>query len=213
MDKSGVRDRCWAKAWEWAWTWAGPTAKLPVKGLVHVFMLSGGREDEGLLMKGLGDTRVKVSCERLRDGTGGGGKSEGVLLDSPTTAVREEDEEDEEVVDDEVVEKRGAECRERGGGSVAEEAHLGRGGGREVECEWGGGPERRELLRVNDWVLSQVDELGKIRSEARVLKGSDFHCASCWRPFNPFSCYPDGCSCEVGVGAGVAPGTAFGAWP
>ena len=75
--------------------------------------------------------------------------------------------------------KTGAECREREAGNTAEDEDLGKGGG--------SGPDRRELLRVKDWVLCQEEGTGK-RSEAGVSKGSDFHCASCWRPFNPFIC-------------------------
>lgn len=156
-----------------------------MKGLVVVELLlllllgTGGCS----LRKGLGETRDSVSCERLRDGTGGGGRREGTLPEEANshvagdTAAEDEEEEekekgacsgDEEDDEEDEAEKRGAECRLREVvGNVAED--LGVGGGSM--------PERSELLRFRDWVLSQEEEPGT-RSKGSVLKESGFHCAS-----------------------------------
>lgn len=78
MEKSGVSERCWT----WAWVWA--RGRPPMKGLVVVLLLlllllgAPG----GSLRKGLGEMRVRVSWERLREGTGGGGRREGALPES-----------------------------------------------------------------------------------------------------------------------------------
>lgn len=149
MLKSGVSERCCC------------TSGL-VKGLVLL-----GRAGSASVEKGPGEVR-SVSCDLLRDGTGGGGsremvangdgvENEGVV----SVACRSDGKED---------------LWERDEGRVFEDCFdIGTAGG-----------ERREVPLVRDWVVCQEEEEEERKSHASVSKGSGFHCASLWIPFSPF---------------------------
>lgn len=77
--KSGVIERCCCCCC---------CASGPVKGLVLL-----GRAGSGSVKKGPGEA-LSVSCERLRDGTGGGGRSE--AAEKGDEVESEEEDEDEE---------------------------------------------------------------------------------------------------------------------
>lgn len=166
MLKSGVSDRCWRCCC--------CCASGRVKGLVLL-----GRAGSGSAGKGPGEAR-RVSCERLRDGTGGGGSREEANGDG----VESEEEEDDSSA---CRSDRAEDWREKDEGRVLED-------GADTGTEGGA---RREEPRVRDWVVCQGDddeeedeeEEGEERkSDVRVSKGSSFHCASLWIPFSPFVC-------------------------
>ncbi len=150
MLKSGVSERCCC------------CTSGPVKGLVLL-----GRAGSGSAGKRPGEAR-RVSCERLRDGTGGGGSREEANGDG----VKSEEEEDESSA---CRSGRAEDWREKDGGRVLED---------NVDAGAEGGVRREEPL-VRDWVVCQRDEEEERRSDASVSKGSGFHCASLWIPFSP----------------------------
>lgn len=77
--KSGVIERCCG------------CAIGPVKGLVLL-----GRAGSGSVEKGPGEA-LSVSCERLRDGTGGGGRSEAAVNGDGVESEEDDEEEDSSV--------------------------------------------------------------------------------------------------------------------
>lgn len=121
-----------------------------------------GRAGSGSVRKGPGEA-LSVSCERLRDGTGGGGRSKAVVNGDGVES--EEEEEDEE----------SSACRsnraegqwEKEDGRVFEDI---------LDAGTAGGAHRDKPL-VKDWVVFQEEE-GENKSHPSVLKGSGFHCAS-----------------------------------
>lgn len=126
-----------------------------------------GRAGSGSLCKGPGEAR-SVSCERLRDGIGGGGSREEANGDG----VESEEEEDELSA---CRSDRAEDWREKDEGRVLEDT---------MDTGTEGGV-RREEPRVRDWVVCQGDEEEVRKSDASVSKGSGFHCASLWIPFSP----------------------------
>lgn len=151
--RSGVIERCCC------------CASGPVKGLVLL-----GRVGSGSVKKSPGEA-LSVSCERLRHGTGGGGRSEAV--EKGDGVESEEEEEDEE----------SRACRsDRAGGRW--EKDEGRVFEDRLDAGTAGGARRDEPL-VRDWVVFQEEDGEENRSHASVLKGSAFPCASLWNPFSP----------------------------
>lgn len=136
-----------------------------MKGLVLL-----GRAGSGSLRTGPGDAR-RVSCERLRAGTGGGGSSN---ADVKGDGVDREEEEE----DDSNRSVKADDWRDIEEGSVFED--VGTAGG-----------ARREEPRVRDCVVCHFDEEEEeeeSKSDVRASKGSGFHCASLWIPFRPLVC-------------------------
>lgn len=131
-----------------------------MKGLVLL-----GRAGRGSVRRGPGEAPRSVSCERLRDGTGGGGSREEANGDG----VESEEEDDESSA-----------CR-----SDRAEGWREKDEGRVDADEGTEGGARREEPRVRDWVVCQEEEEEERRPEASVSKGSGFHCASLWIPFSP----------------------------
>lgn len=150
-----------------------------MKGLVLL-----GRAGSGSLRRGPGEAR-RVSCERLLEGTGGGGSS---CADVKGDGVEMEEEED----DDSNRSLKVEDWRDREEGSVLED--MGTAGG-----------ARREEPRVRDCVVCHLDEEEERKSDVRASKGSGFHCASLWIPFKPLVCHPEGFSgCEAGAESDLA---------
>lgn len=129
-----------------------------------------GRAGGGSIGKGPGDAR-SVSCERLRDGMGGGGRRAEAIGDG----VESDEEEDESSA---CRSDRAEDWREKDEGRVLED---------DLDAGTEGGA-RRDEPRVRDWVLVQGDEEEERKSDASVSKGSGFHCASLWIPFSPLVC-------------------------
>lgn len=127
-----------------------------------------GRAGSKSVGRGPGEAR-SVSCERLRDGTGGGGSREEVNGDG----VESEEEEDESSA---CRSDRADDWREKDEGRVLEDI---------VDTGTEGGVRREEPL-VRDWVVCQENEEEETKPEASVSKGSGIHCASLWIPFRPF---------------------------
>lgn len=152
--KSGVIERCCCCC-----------ASGPVKGLVLL-----GRAGSGSVNKGPGEA-LSVSCERLRDGTGGGGRSE--AAEKGDGVEREEEEEDEE--------PRACRSDRAGGRWQKDEGRVFENG---LDAGAAGGA-RRDEPRVRDWVVIREEDGEENRSHASVSKGSGFHCASLWNPFSP----------------------------
>lgn len=132
-----------------------------MKGLVLL-----GRAGRGSVTKAFGEER-SISCDLLRDGTGGGGSKEEANGDGVES---EEEEEDSKAWRS----NRAEDWWEKEDGSVVEENTD---GGTE------GGAWREEPL-LSDWVLCQ--EGAEWKSNASLSKGLGLHCASLWIPFNPF---------------------------
>lgn len=116
-----------------------------------------GRAGSKSVGTGPGEAR-SVSCERLRDWTGGGGSREEVNGDG----VESEEEEDESSA---CRSDRADDWREKDEGRVLEDI---------VDTGTEGGVRREEPL-VRDWVVCQES----------WSKGSGIHCASLWIPFRP----------------------------
>lgn len=154
--KSGVSERCCCCC-----------GSGPVKGLVLL-----GRAGSGSVRRGPGEAPRSVSCERLRDGTGGGGSREEANGDG----VESEEDDDESSA---CGSDRAEGWREKDEGRVLadEDEDVGTEGG-----------ARREEPRVRDWVVCQEEDEEERRSDASVSKGSGFHCASLWIPFSPLVC-------------------------
>lgn len=133
-----------------------------MKGLVLL-----GRAGSGSLRRGPGEAR-RVSCERLREGTGGGGSS---CADVKGDGVEVEEEEEDESNRS----FKAEDWRDREEGRVLED--MGTAGG-----------ARREEPRVRDCVVCHFDEEEERKSDVRASKGSGFHCASLWIPFKPLVC-------------------------
>ena len=148
--KSGVSERCCC------------CARGPVKGLVLL-----GRAGSGSAWRRPGEAR-SVSCERLRDGTGGGGSREEANGDG----VESEDEEEELSA---CRSDRAEDWREKDEGRV------------DVDEGTVGGGRRDEPL-VRDCVVCQEDEEDEEEEEEEERsesKGSGFHCASLWISVSP----------------------------
>lgn len=130
-------------------------------------------------LRGPGEAR-RVSCERLREGTGGGGSS---CAEVKGDGVDAEDEED----DDSNRPLKAEDWRDREEGSVWDD--MGTAGG-----------ARREEPRVRDCVVCHLDEEEERKSDVRASKGSGFHCASLWIPFKPLVCEAGAASALAGSG-------------
>lgn len=153
----------------------------PVKGLVLL-----GRAGSGSVEKGPGEA-LRVSCERLREGTGGGGRSKAAANGD---GVESEDEDEEE--ESSACRSGKAEGRwEKDEGRVFEDS---------LDAGGTGGARREEPL-VRDWVVFQDEEdEEEEKSHASVSKGSGFHCASLWIPFSPLVCgRTQQSKCKTGV--------------
>lgn len=137
-------------------------ASGPVKGLVLLGLAGCGSAG-----KSPGEAR-SVSCERLRDGTGGGGSRE----DAKGDGLEREDEDDESSA---CRSDRAEDWREKDVGRVLED---------DLDAGMDGGARREEPL-FSDWVVCQGVEEEESKSDASVSKGSGFHCASLWIPFSP----------------------------
>lgn len=123
-----------------------------------------GRAGSGSIGKRPGEAR-KVSCERLRDGTGGGGSR----VEANGDGVESEEEEDESSA---CRSDRAEDWRENDAGRVLED---------NVDAGTEGGVRREEPL-LRDWVVCQEEERN---SDASISRGSGFHCASLGIPFSP----------------------------
>lgn len=125
-----------------------------------------GRAGRGSAGNGPGEGR-RVSCERLRGISGGGGSREEANGDG---VEREEEEDDESRARRS---DRAEGWRDKDEGRVLED---------HVDTGMEGGVHREEP-RVRDWVVCQGGVVDEKRSE---LKGLFFSCASPWAPFSPF---------------------------
>lgn len=124
-----------------------------------------GRAGSGSVTNGPGEAR-RVSCERLRDGIGGGGRREDVDGDG---MEREEEEDDSSAR----MSDRVDDWCEEDAGRVLDSVDKGSKGGM---CG--------EVPLVRDLVACHEEKEGK-KSDASASKGSGFHCASIWIPFSP----------------------------